>query len=130
MTINIVPDPSLNEPQNLGTPTETWTSTHSDNIHTKYLRLHSFAEPGVGLSEAIREIQLAYEGQQDDAGNPVWTSILHMRQSGLYIGDISAVSYTHLRAHETNVALTLNGNNLSTSWVKISDDKIAPRRQS
>ena len=30
----------------------------------------------------------------------------------------------------TNVVLTLNGNNLSTSWVKLSDDKIAPRRQS
>ena len=32
--------------------------------------------------------------------------------------------------NEINVALTLNGNNLSTSWVKLSDDNIAPRRQS
>lgn len=31
---------------------------------------------------------------------------------------------------ETDVALTLNSNNLSTSWVKLSDDRIAPRRQS
>lgn len=31
---------------------------------------------------------------------------------------------------EINIALTSNSNNLSTSWVKLSDDRIAPRRQS
>ena len=87
MTINVVPNPLTDEPQHLGTSTTPWTSAHADSLHSRYLRLHSYSEPAYGLPQAIIDLQLEYQGVTDDAGNPVWTNILHMRQSGLYLGD-------------------------------------------
>ena len=63
----------------------------------------------------------------------VWANETSVSTVTIYATKGSALTEHHWARsvdNETNVALTLNGNNLSTSWVKISDDKIAPRRQS
>jgi hypothetical protein len=93
MSINVVPNPLTDEPQNLGTSATPWDSAHANNLHTQYIRLHSFNEPLVGLPEAVIELQNQYSGDADGGpiGVPEWTNILHMRQSGLYVGSARVV---------------------------------------
>ena len=93
MTINVVRNPLTDEPQNLGTSTAPWDSTHTDSVHTQYVRLHSFNEPLIGLPQGVIDLQDQYASDADGGpeGIPEWTNILHMRQSGLYVGSARVV---------------------------------------
>lgn len=93
MTINVVRNPLTDEPQNLGTSTAPWDSTHTDSVHTQYVRLHSFNEPLMGLPQGVIDLQNQYASDADGGpvGIPEWTNILHMRQSGLYVGSARVV---------------------------------------
>jgi hypothetical protein len=94
MTVNVVPNPSVNEPQNLGAETNPWSSAHAENLHTDYIRLYSFNEPVGGVPAEVLALQEQYAASAvgGPEGIPEWTNILHMRQSGLYIGPARIVT--------------------------------------
>lgn len=96
MSINVVPNPLTTEPQSLGKVDAAWTAVHAEQGHLSYLRLHAFSEDITGHSAGVQALQTLYSSQLDDNSMSVFSSILHMRLDGLYVGNARVVLSTEI----------------------------------
>lgn len=66
--INIVPNPNVADPQNIGTPTNKWDNLHVEKAHIPLIKLPRLLNP-------------------DLPSIPDRVDVLHLRVSGLYVGE-------------------------------------------